>query len=156
MDELESTTKGVKKNIGEWADYSTDNNGTMGIDETDSKNSSSSIYGDILRQAPKFLEHLEKNLPFTVMIISIIGYIVIASFGQMDSVRKYIGYLLFLFLMFCGYKVLRGDFLKTITKKIKITKKINKILWFLILFLIIFIFFQNFNSIIYFFNKVKL
>jgi len=150
MDELESTTKGVGKNIGEWADYSTDNNSTTGIDEADSKNSSSSTYGDILKQAPKFLKDLESNLPFTVMIISIIGYIVIASFGQMDSVRKYIGYLLFLFLMFCGYKVLRGDFLKAITKKT------NKILWFLILVLIIFIFFQNFNSIIYFFNKVKL
>jgi hypothetical protein len=108
------------------------------------------VASDVMKYGAKFLKDLESNLPFTVMLVSIIGYIVIASFGQMDSVRKYFGYLLFLFLMFCGYKALKIDFLKIIGEKI------NKIIWIIVIILVLFIIFQNFSLISYFFNKVKL
>jgi len=49
-------------------------------------------------------EKLEEKLPFTIVLLSLIGYVVISAFGQMDNLKKYGGYLLFLILLFIFYK----------------------------------------------------
>lgn len=147
MDNIE-TTQGTK--VDDWGNAydATGAEKTEGFIEKEARGGS--VASDVMKYGAKFLKDLESNLPFTVMLVSIIGYIVIASFGQMDSVRKYFGYLLFLFLMFCGYKALKIDFLKIIGEKI------NKIIWIIVIILVLFIIFQNFSLISYFFNKVKL
>lgn len=146
MDNIE-TTQGTK--VDDWGNAydATGAEKTEGFIEKETKGGS--MASDVMKYGAKFLKDLESNLPFTVMIVSIIGYIIIASFGQMDSVKKYFGYLLFLFLMFCGYKALKIDFFKIITEKV------NKIIWFILLILIFFIIFQNFSSISYFLSKAR-
>lgn len=52
------------------------------------------------------IKSLEENLSFTAILISIIGYIVISSFGHMDSIAKYFGYIGFLFGVFILYKLM--------------------------------------------------
>ncbi|MFA5062202.1 MAG: hypothetical protein WC526_03580 [Patescibacteria group bacterium] len=49
-------------------------------------------------------EKLEEKLPFTIVLLSLIGYVVISAFGQMNNLKKYGGYLLFLMLLFIFYK----------------------------------------------------
>lgn len=49
-------------------------------------------------------EKLEEKLPFTIVLLSLIGYVVISAFGQMDNLKKYGGYLVFLILLFIFYK----------------------------------------------------
>jgi len=49
-------------------------------------------------------ELLEKKLPFTIILLSLIGYVVINAFGQMGDFHRYGRYLLFLALLCFFYK----------------------------------------------------
>lgn len=65
---------------------------------------SNDIHG--IQYISPLLKSLEENLSFTAILISIIGYIIISSFGHMDSVAKYFGYIVFLFGTFILYKLI--------------------------------------------------
>ncbi len=75
-----------------------------------------------IQYVPSLLAHLEEKLPFTTMLVSLVGYIIISAFGQMSSLKRYLGYLGFLVLVYAFYKA------QLPTTKIAfsaITKKIN-------------------------------
>lgn len=139
MDES-NATKGAGKDAGEWSDLSVNSNENFGTDVFEEK-SGKSVYSDFIKYGPKFLKELETNFAFTAALISIIGYIVIAAFGQMNSEKKYFGYLFFLLIIFIFYRLL---------KKIFIIKHQT---W-LIILLIVIITCQNFKLFSLLFSKV--
>jgi amino acid transporter len=59
---------------------------------------------DAIKYIPGVLGYLESKFSFTAILLSLIGYIVIAAFGQMNSVGKYFAYILFLLVLFSFYK----------------------------------------------------
>jgi len=145
------TTQGTK--VSDWGEAYETNNTNAGDDFLEKEMKGGSWQAETARNIPKIFKELESNLPFTVMIVSIIGYILIASFGQMDSINKYFGYLLFLVLMFFGYKILKYNkfsFWKVIT-----SKKVNRFLLILLIVSVIFILIQNFDSILWFCHWIK-
>ncbi len=68
---------------------------------------------------PLALKAIEENFAVSFSLIAVVGYIVIAAFGKMDTLKKYIGYLLFLTLSVCVYKLA--------------TTKVPKLTWVLII-----------------------
>lgn len=105
-----------------------DNESTKGIGDTSGFNDiSQSQSGETKETAngnsdfayiKPILDYLEKNIAFSSILISIIGYIAIASFGGMQSVGQYLGYLFFLFIMFVFYCSLSSNkrFIKIVGK----------------------------------------
>ncbi len=88
-----------------------------------------------LRYISPLIKSLEENLSFTAILISIIGYIVISSFGHMDSVAKYLGYVGFLFGTFILYKLIGKNRIQ-----IEIDfKNVNKVLFIVTITLVIFL-----------------
>lgn len=59
---------------------------------------------------PVLLRHLEDNATFSLTAFSLVGYVIIAAFGEMDSIGKYIGYLLIILFTISIYKFLQTDF----------------------------------------------
>jgi len=147
MNDLE--TEGTKvSNIKEWEEADV----AKPFDEqTESfRKSTSSNWSDMMKVAPAFLVKLEENLAFTATLLSIVGYVVIAAFGQMDSLKKYFQYLLFLLFTFCIYKALKTEYFPKWYKKIKI----NKILLFFLIVFFLIIVGQNLNNIVAFLNSI--
>lgn len=62
-----------------------------------------------LRYVPTLIKSLEEHLSFTALLVSVIGYILISTFGKMDSIEKYFGYIAFLFSSFFFYKFLNSN-----------------------------------------------
>ncbi len=52
------------------------------------------------------IESLQDNLAFSAVLLNIIGYIIISSFGHMDNIGAYVRYVIFLLLNFILYKFL--------------------------------------------------
>ncbi|GMX57864.1 MAG: hypothetical protein YFSK_1940 [Candidatus Yanofskyibacterium parasiticum] len=88
-----------------------------------------------LRYIPTLIKSLEDHFSFSVLLLSVIGYIVIAAFGQMNSLWKFFGYLFFLvtLLFFYKYKSLE---IRDVIKKIN---KFFLVSFFLLLLIIIFL-----------------
>jgi Na+/proline symporter len=61
-------------------------------------------YSTMVGDAIPLLRSLEERFPFTASLISVIGYITIATFGQMNSLANYGGYIIFLLLILGVYK----------------------------------------------------
>jgi len=85
------------------------------------------------------LKSLEENLSFTAILISIIGYIVISSFGHMDSIAKYLGYIGFLFGTFILYKLIGRNRLKIEFD----FKNVNKVLFIVTTILVVFLMIEH-------------
>ncbi len=62
-----------------------------------------------------FTATVKDELAASALVISIVGYIIIAAFGELDAIRYY-GYIAFLFMSFALYKFAA----KTITIRIRI------------------------------------
>jgi hypothetical protein len=60
-------------------------------------------------QVPGLIKALEEHLSFTILLVNVVGYVVIASFGGMNSLGQYLGYILFLSLSFVFYKILYSN-----------------------------------------------
>lgn len=72
-----------------------------------------------MRFVPVVIQSLEEHFSFSVLLVSVIGYIVIASFGQMNNLWQFFGYLFFLItlLFFYKYKSLEtGNVIKKINR----------------------------------------
>lgn len=92
-----------------------------------------------IQHIPPLLKSLEENLSFTAILISIIGYIIISSFGHMDSVAKYLGYIGFLFGTFILYKLIGRN-----RVQIEVDfKNVNKVLVIVTCSLIIFLLIEH-------------
>lgn len=80
--------------------------------KTDTKKESTSIgtqnssdkFG--IQYIKPLIESLQDNLAFSAVLLNIIGYIIISSFGQMDNIGAYARYVIFLLLNFILYKFL--------------------------------------------------
>lgn len=69
------------------------------------------------RHIPILIKFLEEHLSFTALLVSVIGYILISTFGKMDSIEKYFGYIIFLIFAFFFYKFLNSSFKITFWNK---------------------------------------
>lgn len=92
---------------------------------------------------PTVVKTLEEHFSFVASLVSIVGYIVISSFGHMDSFGKYLGYFIFLILIFFLYRFsqLKG----------KIEVNLSKTNWFFVsafIILLIILIIQNNNLLI--------
>jgi hypothetical protein len=94
---------------GEWNDVHSDKvnlpNVTGGVTEKNTQ--PGDFKTELLRNSVSLLAYLESNFAFTVVLISVIGYIIIASFGEIDNLKKYLGYVIFLMMAFTVYKLLK-------------------------------------------------
>lgn len=54
-----------------------------------------------IRHWPGLFDYMESHAPFTAAVLSILGYIVIAAFGSMETLGQYLGYIIFLAII--GY-----------------------------------------------------
>lgn len=54
---------------------------------------------------PLALKAIEDKFGISITIIAIVGYIIIAAFGKMDSMKKYLGYIFFLAICLSIYKL---------------------------------------------------
>lgn len=142
---MENTNKTEGTGVNDWGRDEEINNKDENF--SDSKTTGSPI-ADAMNNTPQLLKKLQENLPFTMMIISVIGYVVIAAFGQMDTFKKYIGYCIFLTLILSTYFLFENNLFKKI--------KINKVMLFLFLITITVIITQNFQHVITFFNVIIL
>lgn len=70
----------------------------------------------MVRDVIPVMKSLEERLPFTAILLSILGYISIATFGQMNSTAKYIGYIIFLTISFLVYKFLTREIVEKKSK----------------------------------------
>lgn len=95
------------------------------------------------RHIPKLFETLENRFPFTAIVVGIIGYIVIASFGHMENFGSYLRYVIFLGSMFVLYK-----FLHLGKIELRQVEKINKLTLSVSVLLIIFIIIENFDKVL--------
>lgn len=90
-----------------------------------------------LQYIKPLIESLQDNLAFSAVLLNIIGYIIISSFGHMDNVGAYVRYIIFLLLNFALYKFLGKN-------KIEIEfKNINMFLIIGILVLLIFVLIEH-------------
>lgn len=62
---------------------------------------------------PNFVGKLEERFAFSATIIALIGYIVIASFGEMKTFGQYFGYIFFLILIYLFYFFVNKQFTKS-------------------------------------------
>ena len=132
-------TKGTKIKDWDEADISVEEDVKDNV-PTDTTNQ---IYG-FLNNVPKLLKDVESNnLAFTASLASLIGYIIIATFGHMGF-KDYLEYLLFLFILFCVYKFSR----------IEKGKRIFDILLIIAIILLIIIISQNHNYIYTYLLKI--
>lgn len=92
-------TKGISDTSGFKPVFSSEKNPTLSKEEDAPQGQMK-----YLRDVPQVLQTLEERFPFTAIIISVVGYITIAAFGQMNSLGKYGGYILFLIFTFGIYK----------------------------------------------------
>jgi hypothetical protein len=61
------------------------------------------------RHWPKLFQYLEEHFAFSAAILAIVGYVVIAAFGEMRSIGQYIGYLVFLGIILFVYSGNKKD-----------------------------------------------
>lgn len=73
-----------------------------------------------LQYVRPLFESLQDNLAFSAILINIIGYIIISSFGHMDGIGNYVRYVIFLLLNFILYKFLGRDKLRVDFKNINL------------------------------------
>ncbi len=57
-----------------------------------------------IRYVPTIIDFLEKRFTFSAALISIIGYVIIAAFGEIRSLGQYVGYAFFLGAVFLIYR----------------------------------------------------
>ena len=124
----ERTTTGAEKET----DYKTNLSQETGARST--------IVPDVMRETPVMLKRLENNLPFTSLLLSIIGYIVIAATGNLNSPGQYFGFIIFLSIIFIAYKCQTNGF------KVKYEKR-EVIYLVIIVMLIIILLIQNYNTV---------
>lgn len=62
-----------------------------------------------VRYLPTLFQYLEEHFSFASSFLSIVGYVIIASFGQMQSVGQYVGYIIFLGLILFAYSSDKKD-----------------------------------------------
>lgn len=62
---------------------------------------------------PGALKAIEDRLPISSFIIVIVGYVIIAAFGEMDNVWKYLGYLSIFVISFVFYKLMKAKLAMT-------------------------------------------
>lgn len=91
-------------------------------------NSSNTGLGQALDRVPLVINTLEDRFPFTALVLSIVGYVIIAALGEMNSVGKYLGYLFFLFMVLAVYEVLKLFMKLTEKDTVKDTARLCKIL----------------------------
>ena len=103
----------------------------------------------VVKDGAKLFAVLELNFAFTASLISVVGYIIIASFGEMNSVKKYFGYLFFLIFVFLVYKLSKEKIISVSYKDI------NKFLLYISLFFLLIFLFQNFDIIKIIFLEIK-
>lgn len=60
---------------------------------------------DAARYLPAALKSIEDNFPVSFVVLCVAGYILIAAFGKMDTLGKFIGYIVFLLFAAFGYKL---------------------------------------------------
>ncbi len=56
-----------------------------------------------VRHLPGLFQYLEGHFAFSAALLSIIGYVVIAAFGQMQALGQYFGYIIFLAVVLFVY-----------------------------------------------------
>jgi hypothetical protein len=90
----------------------TDSKGFQPLDASNVKNETSTNIPDSggtdrlgFRFIPPLINYLQDNFLFTAILLSIVGYIVIASFGGMETLGQYFRYILFLCLAFVVYGI---------------------------------------------------
>jgi len=98
----DNSTKGVDIESGGFISTESNKKG-----ETPSEFPGGDVHG--FRYVPTLIKSLEDHFPFTALIVSIGGYIVISSFGGMSSIGEYLGYISFLFISFIFYKYLQSE-----------------------------------------------
>lgn len=96
-----------------------------------------------VKHVPKLFETLEDRFPFTAVLVGIIGYIVIASFGHLEDFGSYLRYSVFLVVAFVLYKIL---YLQKI--ELRQIEKINKATLIGFIILVFIIFFTYFDKLI--------
>lgn len=57
-----------------------------------------------IRYIPSIIDFLEKRFAFSAALISVIGYVIIAAFGEIQSMGQYLGYAIFLGIVLLVYK----------------------------------------------------
>ncbi|HUS60289.1 MAG TPA: hypothetical protein VMX76_02825 [Nevskiaceae bacterium] len=83
------------------------------------KTTSGKGLGDIRLWAGLYKGMVE-NLQFTVLLVAVIGYIVVASFGEMKTIDQFLRYIVFLTIAFFLYKFVG---LKDLNFKVDISKR---------------------------------
>lgn len=96
-----------------------------------------------LRHVPRVVEMLEDRFAFTAVLVSIIGYIVVASFGHLENFSSYLRYLIFLVMIFVLYK-----FLHLQKIELRQAEKINKLALAVLIILAVIITVEHFSRII--------
>jgi len=111
MSENRDTT-GVEFSKGEFVSTDTD---SANITPDNPKFDDRGDYRDP-RYLAHILEKLKENSSFAIFLISVVGYISIATFGEMDSNGKYFGYIFFLLFSISFYGLQDIEFKKYLKK----------------------------------------
>jgi amino acid permease len=145
MDDLQSKTTGIDIQEEDLTDVT-----PVGTDKTVIK--SGSVGGDHfgLSQIPRVLRSMEDQFPFTAVLLSIIGYVVISSFGQMNNGLKYLGYLFFLSISYFFYR--NSIKVEATTEKTFNYRKINLVLAVICLVFLVVIIYDHTELILRSFN----
>lgn len=96
-----------------------------------------------IKHWPRLFDYMESHAPFTAAVLSILGYIVIAAFGSMETLGQYLGYIIFLAII--GYIY-------------NFNKKGGKYLYLLIALLLLMfgiLVFQNWDTVSSYYKKVN-
>lgn len=96
-----SDTKGVGVSNSGFISTKTSSGGETSNTQPFSTNENDK-YG--IGQVPGLLKHLQGSFSFSAVLLSLVGYIVIAAFGQMNSIGKYIAYIGFILMLIIFYK----------------------------------------------------
>jgi uncharacterized membrane protein len=89
------------------------------------------------------IKSLTDNLSFTILFIAIVGYIIIASFKEMQTLDQFFRYIIFLGVSFMFYKFIS-------MRDLNISFNINKKGWFFIItytLLVLYFIISNFNYV---------
>lgn len=81
---------------------------TGGFTQTSFSNDEYPISGEDrlgFRHLPKLFQYLEEHFLFSALLLSIIGYVVIAAFGSIKTLGQYLGYIIFLCITMSIYNI---------------------------------------------------
>jgi type IV secretory pathway VirB2 component (pilin) len=97
---MEDHTQGISNSNEKWQPINQSQSSTAPTSGGNS-NESGDRFG--FSHLPRLFQYLEGHFAFSAALLSIIGYVVIAAFGQMQALGQYFGYIIFLAIVLFVY-----------------------------------------------------